>query len=273
MRPPIIDAHCHAGPGDGFTGPWDTEAPLSEYLRRCDEAGIRRSNLFAAFHTDYAVANEEVGRIVTGRPGRLTGFAFVHAERDRGRVMTLVRHAVDAFGFCGIKAHRHDGRLSREICETARRLRLPVLYDVAGETTQVALFAAAYPDVDFVIPHLGSFADDWAAQSAFCAVLADHPNVYTDTSGVRRFDLLLRAVRQAGPHKVLFGSDGPWLHPGAELAKVRLLGLPPAAEALVLGGNFLRLTRPARLRSHRTASARHPARPVGAPLSAGLRPG
>jgi uncharacterized protein len=264
MNPPIIDAHCHAGPGDGFTGPWDTAAPLQEYLRRCDEAGIRGSNLFAAFHTDYAVANEEVGRIVTGRPGRFTGFAFVHAERDRGRVLPLVRRAVDAFGFCGIKAHRHDARLSREICEVARRLRLPVLYDVAGETTQVALFASTYRDVAFVIPHLGSFADDWAAQAAFCSVLAEHPNVFTDTSGVRRFDLLLRAVRRAGPHKVLFGSDGPWLHPGLELAKVRLLGLPPSAEALVLGGNFLRLTRPARLRrpgqshwqTNRTAEAR-----------------
>jgi uncharacterized protein len=239
----IIDAHCHAGPGDGFTGPWDTAAPLADYLRRCDEAGIARSNVFAAFHSDYAVANEAVGRIVAGRPDRLTGFAFVHAERDRGRVLRMVRHAVDTYGFRGIKVHRHDARLSREICDVARRLRLAVLYDPAGETTQVTLFATAYPDVDFVIPHLGSFADDWAAQHAFCDVLATHPNVYTDTSGVRRFDMLLRAVRQAGPHKVLFGSDGPWLHPGAELAKVRLLGLPPAAEALVLGGNFLRLTR------------------------------
>ncbi len=74
------------GPGDGFTGPWDTAAPLGDYLRRCDEAGIDRSNLLAAFHSDYAVANEEVGRIVAGRPGRFYGFAFVHAERDRGRV-------------------------------------------------------------------------------------------------------------------------------------------------------------------------------------------
>src|SRR3954471_21929969 len=90
---PIIDAHCHAGPGDGFTGPWDTDAPLGRYLRWCDEAGIGRSNLFAAFHSDYAVANAEVGRIVAGRPGRFTGFAFVHAERDRGRVLTLVERA------------------------------------------------------------------------------------------------------------------------------------------------------------------------------------
>ena len=55
-------------------------------------------------------ANEEVGRIVAGRPGRFFGFAFVHAERDRGRILPMVRRAVDDFGFCGIKVHRHDAR-------------------------------------------------------------------------------------------------------------------------------------------------------------------
>ena len=65
--------------------------------------------------------------------------------------------------------------------------------------------------------------------------------MYADTSAVRRFDLLEQALRRAGPDKILFGSDGPWLHPGVELAKVRLLGLPPADERKVLGDNFLRL--------------------------------
>ena len=45
--------------------------------------------------------------------------------------------------------------------------------------------------------------------------LERHPNVFTDTSGVRRFDLLEQAVERAGPEKVIFGSDGPWLHPGS----------------------------------------------------------
>jgi hypothetical protein len=97
--------------------------------------------------------------------------------------------------------------------------------------------------VDFILPHLGSFADDWRAQAALVDHLVRHPNIYTDTAGVRRFDVLLDAVRRAGPGKILFGSDGPWLHPGLELAKVRLLGLEPAAEKLILSGNFLRLVR------------------------------
>jgi len=237
----IIDCHCHAGWGDGLSGPWDSAAPLGDYLRRARAAGIQRSVLFSAFHSDYRLANRAIGELVRARPQRFFGFAFVHAQRDAGRVLTMVREAVRDFDCCGIKIHRSEARISREVCETARRLRLPVLYDVTGEVAPVELLAREYPDVDFIIPHLGSFSDDWAAQLACIDQLCRHPNVYADTAGVRRFDLLAEAVRRAGPGKLLFGSDGPWLHPGLELAKVRALGLPAAQERLVLGGNFLRL--------------------------------
>ena len=105
----------------------------------------------------------------------------------------------------------------------------------------VQLLAEEYPDVSFIIPHLGSFADDWRAQLVLIDHLVRHPNVFADTSGVRRFDLLEQAVQRAGANKILFGTDGPWLHPAVELAKVKVLNLSPADEALVLGGNFLRL--------------------------------
>jgi predicted TIM-barrel fold metal-dependent hydrolase len=237
----IIDCHCHAGKGDGLTGPWDTDAPLARYLERARAAGITQSVIFPPFHSDYAVANRAVARLAAAQPGRLIGFAFVHGERDRGRVRALVGEAVERLGLRGLKLHRHDAPITREVCEAARLFQLPVLYDVVGEVAVVELLAQEYPDVSFIIPHLGSFADDWRAQLALIDQLERHPNIYTDSSGVRRFDLLEQAVARAGASKLLFGSDGPWLHPAVELAKVRALGLTPADERRVLGGNLLRL--------------------------------
>src|SRR3984957_20160148 len=245
----IIDSHCHAGKGDGLTGPWDTDASLGKYLHRATTAGIDRTVLFDAFHSDYAKANREVARIVASRPDRFYGFAFVNASRDRGRVFAMVKTAVEQYGFLGIKVHRYDARITREICEVARAFNLPVLYDVMGEVSVVELLALEYPDVAFIIPHMGSFADDWRAQLALIDHLVRHPNVYTDTSGIRRFDILREAVRRAGPEKVLFGSDGPWLHPGLELRKVGLLDLAPGAVAKIAGANLLSLiSEPARRR-------------------------
>jgi predicted TIM-barrel fold metal-dependent hydrolase len=251
----IIDCHCHAGKGDGLTGPWDTDATLEAYVARADRSRIDRTVLFAPFHSDYRVANRAVGRIVAANPQRYYGFAFVHPDRDRGRVLAMVTEAMRWPNFCGIKVHRYDGRITREICEAAMAFSIPVLYDVMGEVSVVELLATEYPQVSFIIPHLGSFSDDWKAQVAMADHLVRHPNVYTDTSGVRRFDLLERAVRLAGAEKVLFGSDGPWLHPGLELAKVRALRLDPAEEEMILSGNFLKLTRRARRDPVRVATS------------------
>lgn len=248
----IIDCHCHAGRGDGLTGPWDTSAPLGAYLRRARAAGIGKTVLFAAFHSDYAVANLEVARIVSRWPDRFWGFVFLHGGRDRSRAVSMVARFVQQYRFRGIKVHRHDAPISREVCQAARLFGLPVLYDVMGEISAVHLLAEEYPDVDFIIPHLGSFSDDWRAQIGFIDILARYPNIYTDTSGVRRFDLLVRALQSAQPQKILFGSDGPWLHPGLELAKIRALGLPRSVEAQMTGGNLLRLL--SRRRSPRVPS-------------------
>ena len=237
----IIDCHCHAGKGDGLTGPWDTDAPLKPYLGWATDAGIQKTVLFAAFHSDYALANRQVAEIVRTNPNRFYGFAFVHAIRDRGRIVSMVRTAVQDYGFCGIKLHRYDARISREVCETARLFQLPVLYDVVGEISVLELLAHQYPDVNFIIPHLGSFSDDWRAQAGLTDYLVRFPNIYADTSGVRRFDLLRQAVDRAGADKFLFGSDGPWLHPGVELAKIAALKLPADSLQKVVSGNFLKL--------------------------------
>lgn len=242
----IIDCHCHAGKGDGLTAPADTDAPLGQYLQRARAAGIDRTVIFAAFADDYRRANRIIARMVAMQPDRLMGFAFVNAIADRARVDAMVAEAVNQLGLVGIKVHAHNARITREICESARRHKLPILYDVMDDVPVVELLAREYPDVNFIIPHLGSFADNWRAQMALIDHLERHSNVYTDTAGVRRFDILEQAVRRAGAHKVLFGSDGPWFHPAVELSKVRALEITASDRALIMGGNLLRLINVAR---------------------------
>jgi predicted TIM-barrel fold metal-dependent hydrolase len=246
----IIDCHCHAGKGDGLTGPWDTSAPIEAYLRQARAAGIHKTVIFPPFHSDYARANRELARIAARHPGRFICFAAGHASRDAGRLRDMLEQAVRQWGFCGVKVHRLEAPATREVCEAAQALKIPVLYDVVGRAHLVELLASEYPRVNFIVPHLGSFADDWRAHMQAIDQLVRLPNVYADTAGVRRFDYLVQAIKRGGAHKVLFGSDGPWLHPGLELYKIRLLQLPPDEEALVLGRNLLRLIQDARVPSN-----------------------
>jgi predicted TIM-barrel fold metal-dependent hydrolase len=237
----IVDCHCHAGKGDGLTAPWNTDARIEPYLRRARAAGIDKTIVFSSFVSDYAKGNAQVARIVARYPSRLIGFVMVHAARDAGRILEMVRHGVTKWRFRGIKVHGLEAPPTREVCETARRFRIPILIDVGQRPHLVEMFAPEYRDVNFIVPHLGSFVGDWKAHQQVVDQIVRHPNVYADTSSVRHFDYIVQAVKRAGPRKVLFGSDGPWLHPGVEIQKVKLLKLPPRAEALVLGGNALRL--------------------------------
>jgi predicted TIM-barrel fold metal-dependent hydrolase len=224
-----------------MTAPWNTSASLGGYLRRARRAGITRTVVFPVFQSDYSAGNRDVARLVASLPGRLTGFAMVHTSRDAGQIQEMVRDAVLQHGFRGIKVHGLEGMPTREVCEAAREFNVPLLVDVAGKAHVIDMFAPQYPDVNFIIAHFGSFADDWRAHERVIEQLVRYKNVYADTSGVRRFDYIVRAVKRAGPHKVLFGSDGPWLHPGVELYKIRVLGLPSEQEALIVGGNAVRL--------------------------------
>jgi uncharacterized protein len=241
----IVDCHCHLGKGDLMTAPWNTEAPLEPYRRRARRAGIQKTIVFPAFHSDYAEANAALARLVAADRGRLIGFAFVQPGRDTGRIWQMIERAVKRYGFRGIKVHGSEAMPTREVCEAARAFQLPILIDVFDRAPVIDMLAPQYPGVNFIVPHLGSFAGNWKAHQQVIDQLVRYPNVYADTSGVRHFDYLVQAVKRAGPRKLLFGSDGPWLHPGVELHKIRMLKLPPAAEALVLGENALRLVRQA----------------------------
>jgi uncharacterized protein len=223
----IIDCHCHAGKGDLLTAPWNTVADLGPYLRRARAASIDKTVVFPAFHTDNVRANLELARIIARHPGRLIGFAFVHSIRESGQVYSIIERAVTRWGFRGIKVHGLEAMPTREVCDAARSFRLPVLVDVGGRTHMAEMFASEFPDVNFIIPHLGSFSGDWKAHQQTIDQLVRFPNLYADTSSVRHYDYIVQAVKRAGP--------------GVEIHKIRLLGLPREKEELILGANILRL--------------------------------
>ncbi|MGH8899121.1 MAG: hypothetical protein ACRDZ4_19370 [Egibacteraceae bacterium] len=69
----IVDCHCHAGKGDGFTGPWDTEAWVEPIWSGARRAGIDRTVVFPVFSSEYGAANARLARIVDAYPRELIG--------------------------------------------------------------------------------------------------------------------------------------------------------------------------------------------------------
>ncbi len=241
-RSEVIDTHCHAGRGLNYgkdqSDPWTTYNDPQGTLRRMAEAGISRTVIFPINNTTYEQANEEIAAYVRRWPTKFIGFAKHDAQTEAGKIGDLLRHEVRALGLRGLKLH---GVPSREMVEAAAELKLPILFHPPTVTESLPV-VQANPQISFILAHLGSFASrDWREHVRAIQAARHLSNLYLDTSSVVFMQYLEQAAQELPAEKLLFGSDGPLVDARVELHKVRLLKLPPAKEALVLGGNIRRL--------------------------------
>ena len=234
----IIDAHCHAGLGQAMSAPWTSRADPQVTLRHMAEAGIDRTIIFPINNPDYEKPNQQIAEICQRHPGKFIGFAKHDPQTEAGRIRSMLRREVESLGLRGLKLHRLP---TREVLDTVAELGIPILCH-PEQVADFHMIASEYPQVPLIMAHLGSFASrSWTEHMAAISVARRHRNVYLDTSSVVFFKFLMMAAREAGPDKLIFGSDGPEVNSRVELYKIRLLKLSPADEAKVLGGNIRRL--------------------------------
>jgi predicted TIM-barrel fold metal-dependent hydrolase len=172
----------------------------------------------------------------TGCSGRIVCFGALHPDfpNPAAEVERLL-----SMGIKGIKLHpdfqafRPEEERAWPIYEAAQG-RLIVLFH-SGEEIEPAptVFAQPaglaevhrrFPDLTLVIAHLGGFrmwseaerhlvGEDLYLEDSYCSE-ADLPDA-----------AFVSLVRAHGTHRVLFGSDFPWGNAGADVARLRRLGL------------------------------------------------
>jgi hypothetical protein len=227
----IIDSHMHAGYSDALRHSWDTFEDIRVSLERMDHFGIDQAVVLPIGHDNFEIHNRQTARIVAEHPGRLVGYAKVSQQHDAGRVGSLLEEAFEKLHLRGLKLHGHP---NREIMDVMKRYKKPALVDVHGEVYPLRYVAEQYPDVPLIIAHMGKFlAFDGAVRQATLWLCRTYPDVYFDTSSVNDHEWLQRAVDEGMVGRMIFGSDGPGLHCGVELARVKALMLSPADEAMV----------------------------------------
>lgn len=242
---PVIDCHAHVGIGRlagtpwDLTDPWYTKSDPELIIRHNEEVRIDRSIICSIENVTYEKANEEVAEICRRYPGKFIGFARHHPEREKGRIRSLLFREVHELGLRGLGEIHEEP--SREMLDTIRELRIPLLY----HPERVALyqdFVPDYPDVNFILCHLGSDDSvDWREHLAGIQLTKSYPNVYMDTSAVIITPYLEKAIRELPAEKLIFGSDEADVDSRMEIYKIRVLKLPKEKEELILGGNIFRL--------------------------------
>jgi uncharacterized protein len=243
----VIDCHTQIGSGTSWTAPKKpVDYRVELLLEQAAEAGIDCSCVMAPQNDSYEQANIEVARICEKHPGKLIGFAMHSPQRETGRLRAMLTEEVKSMGLKGLKT---DGHPTREILDVVTELGIPVIYyptpDHCPDLYRMYyLMARTYPSVNFILPHIGSYASSsWSAHLVAIDLAKRLPNVYLETSGLLGQVLEGRgyieiAAQDLPAKKILFGSFAPELDQRVEMYAVKVLKLPVEQESKILGGNM-----------------------------------
>jgi hypothetical protein len=189
----------------------------------------------------YDLPNKRVAELCEKYPDKLIGFAVHHPQREAGQLRPTLTEEVKAMGLKGV---RSDGHPTRELLDIAAELNIPVIYypdldEHPGPARAYYMVATAYPSVKFILPHLGAYRSwQWWAHYEAMDLVKRFPNIYVGTSSVISRKYLEMAAGELPPQRILFGSFAPELDPRVEIFSVKLLKLPEASKALLLGSNM-----------------------------------
>ncbi len=150
----VIDVHGHAGHGQALSAPWSTFNDPEVILRHAEEAGIDKTIIFPIENPTYQKANEEIARIVERYPGKFIGFAKHDPVAEAGKIEHFLTREVKELGLKGLKLHKPP---TREMLDVVATLKIPVLFH-PPKVADFHMIASAYPQVTFIMAHLGSFS-------------------------------------------------------------------------------------------------------------------
>jgi predicted TIM-barrel fold metal-dependent hydrolase len=244
----IVDGHAHISDRP--------DGNVQVLLAQLDQAGIDRvlcipgaqdmhqfsRILTGRLRPNQAIPNHFVFEALQRHPDRCYG--LVHLNPRDGKAALDVMRQGFAHGCRGVKlaptihAFAFADPILEEIAAACADEAFPVYSHVTaapGATTaDYAALARRCPRTSFILGHMGfGPADADAIDQA-----AEIPNLYLESS-LGNYLILRDALERLGPERLIFGSEFPLSHPGAELAKIRLLDA--SAHPAVLGGNILRL--------------------------------
>lgn len=237
----VIDCHCHLGTGHDYE---QTAEMLLADMDRCsiDQAVICPVDRYIAVNN--RVGNDSVLAAASDHPDRFIPFATANPWYGDDAREELYR-ALDA-GARGVKFHPAlqgfllCDDLIEPLLEIVQERQVPVYMHTGtpaySQPTQLTELALRFPNVDFIMGHMGS-TDFWL-DAVPAATASD--NIYVDTSWSLP-QKIERALAALGSERVLFGTDTPLSSLDLELACLQRASMTDQERENVLGGSMQRL--------------------------------
>jgi len=220
----LIDSHVHF---------WHTfmnmEGPtVDAIITGMRNTGIDVSyvnSLSGLINTDSSAGNREIFEITRAHPDLFRGLAVVTPYAGDAALEELEK-CLRGYGFIGLKLHPWiqgyyaNADFLDPIIDLCRSYDVPVQFHTGTppytQVFQVACLADRHPDVRFIFSHMG-LNYQWRD----CIDVGKrYPNAYFETCGISYVFAIEKVVRELGAHRVMFGTDNPFLFPQTELLKL-----------------------------------------------------
>ena len=226
----------------------DGAAPRIGQALYCCTVRSGRVSFFGKGSAIYpAPDNDAVERAISAHPDQFVGWVFVNPRARAGEVEGRLRLPA----FVGVKAHPfwHQYPVSAldEVAALCQDLGKPMLIHLGAGARRgdFRRLPDRFPRLKIVYAHAGIpwFKELWDDARRRENVFVDLSSPYLDKA------LRHRALRELGPARCVYGSDGPYGYPakdggydhGAILRQIAQAGLSSADLDRVLGGNFQEL--------------------------------
>lgn len=242
----IVDAHAHTGPYSLFFIPEPDPAAMLRVMDRCGVShAVFSSHL--AIQLDAAAGNAATAAIVGESPDRFTGYLTVNPWQDPAG--ELAKWADDP-RFGGVKLHPdlHDypltGARYAPVWEFAELTGAPVLtHTFSGspynDLPMLDEVCSKHPRARILAGHSG--VTPLGIDSSI-EVACRHPGVILEVCGSHNSGAdIARMVRAVGSHRVVYGSDFPFIDLRMSLGRILFSDLNDEDRAAVLGGTITAL--------------------------------
>lgn len=274
----IIDAHVHLHPTEEV-GKMVVEMIKSEYgvdyysygtpddyLKDMESAGIDKA-VMVSFAPDNQLKNNNFWTVAITRSGKnrpakypmFIPFISVSPTMDGRTPVEELEHKYK-WGMMGLKIHPIAQNFSPDdermwpVYEWMVKHDLPITAHSGmnidnksdlGEPNLWIKVLEDFPDLKLILAHLGNgfwdqtveIADKFPNVMFDTAIAISHINSPTTLDDEESIDL----IRTIGSHRILFGSDYPWVNPGKDIMKIKNLEISMNDKKKILGENAARL--------------------------------
>ena len=220
----MYDGHSHLGitsSGD----PNDVHGLVQDMLNH----GIEKTGISSLSGSNTRVQNDLVYQAMCLYPDIVKGYAFIkpkavdaHEESD----LCLGKYKMSGVKFHPWK-HGYVDQNTPQIYEVLKHIfeyNVHVQVHVGNSPLCTPFpwirYAKMFPNNNFVFTHMGSREFGYTVVDA----VKDIPNIYLETSVQYHRDVLLKAAKEIGYERIIFGVDWPYKPIETEVKKIYLMG-------------------------------------------------